>query len=271
MCVKLHLRGWVPGLRAAQRTCRPQNSVGHTLLFSHQLSATKDELGYFLSKLYFKNLHLNFRNSSKCWEINLYCWQMLECCRFFHLNPLPYQFLKFLFSILIASCIFFPKKSLFIQKCTKPKCLAWWILNKVKTRNQPALRWKNITRTPESTPWASSLVPPTLTPQTAVYQDAQPRVILPQGIWRCLETLLVDTTGEWVLLASSESRDTAKHPTTHSTAPSNKELPGPKCHWGQGWETLLYKWNHTICSLLCLASSVPRDSWEVHSCRCLCR
>lgn len=48
-------------------------------------------------------------------------------------------------------------------------------------------------------------------------------ILLPEDIWQCLETLLVLTTGEWVLLESREewARKAAKHTI-------DQELPSPK-------------------------------------------
>lgn len=55
--------------------------------------------------------------------------------------------------------------------------------------------------------------------------------IAPTGdICQCLEIFLVITIGKgcyWYLVA--ETRDDAKHPTTHRTALYNKELSGLKC------------------------------------------
>ena len=84
MCVVLHLGDSVPSLGAAQRMCWLQNSVGHTLLFFHQISASKDEYGNFSSRWHFAKSSLNFRNSNKYWKRKLivgkYCnivWTLL--------------------------------------------------------------------------------------------------------------------------------------------------------------------------------------------------
>ena len=69
-----------PSLGAAQRMCWLQNSVGHTLLFFHQLSASKDEQGNFSSRWHFVTPSLNFRNSNKYWKRKLYCWKILQYC-----------------------------------------------------------------------------------------------------------------------------------------------------------------------------------------------
>ena len=80
MCVVLHLRDSVPSLGAAQRMCWLQNSVRHTLLFFHQLSASKDEQGNFSYRWHFVKTSLNFRNSNKYWKRKLYCWKILQYC-----------------------------------------------------------------------------------------------------------------------------------------------------------------------------------------------
>ena len=62
-------------------------------------------------------------------------------------------------------------------------------------------------------------------------RDFQQEVILPPGgPWQCLEAFLIVTTGggEATALYRLEARTAVKYPTTHGTAPHNKELSGPK-------------------------------------------
>ena len=51
------------------------------------------------------------------------------------------------------------------------------------------------------------------------------------GFWQCLETFLVVTTegGDASCISRVEDKDAAKYPAVHGTAPSHKELSGPKC------------------------------------------
>lgn len=161
MCVKLHLRGCVPSLGTAQSMCWPRKSLGHMLLFFHQLSASRDNLGNFLSKLQFVKSFFNFGNSHPWWEINLYGRKMLECCTESSLspNPLPYQQWKFLFSVLIALFIFFRVNILHTEKCIKHKCSAQWFLTEWRHKISQYQDKKILLAPQKITP---TLAPPTL-------------------------------------------------------------------------------------------------------------
>ena len=93
-------------------------------------------------------------------------------------------------------------------------------------------------------PLSHSLLPATLlTLWIALYRMLNSGWPSPQGIWQCLDTLLVIKTGEWVPLAlvSTEMllhilQCTAQPSTTKKHLTSNV-----KCQYRQGWETLVYK------------------------------
>lgn len=57
---------------------------------------------------------------------------------------------------------------------------------------------------------------------------------------------LGDATG----IQRVEASDDAKHPPVHRTTPQNKELSGPKCHWGSGWEALVWVENSPLYFLI---------------------
>ena len=62
------------------------------------------------------------------------------------------------------------------------------------------------------------------------------QILLPLNIQQYLGTFLVVTIGDAVGIECVETRETAKHPSVHTTHPHNKESSSPKCHWSWGWE-----------------------------------